>query len=88
MIQVGKVRIVDPDSCTGCRLCQMACSLFWEGISSPARAHISVRLNYVRDRKPLFEVSLREGCRDCRICSEACAYGVIEFTTGQGRASA
>jgi carbon-monoxide dehydrogenase iron sulfur subunit len=37
-----KVILVDQDKCTGCRLCEMVCSVKHEGVSNPSRARISV----------------------------------------------
>jgi carbon-monoxide dehydrogenase iron sulfur subunit len=37
-----KVILVDQDKCTGCRLCEMVCSVKHEGVSNPSRARISI----------------------------------------------
>jgi anaerobic carbon-monoxide dehydrogenase iron sulfur subunit len=34
--------LVDPEKCTGCRLCEMACSMAHHGILNPQRARIRV----------------------------------------------
>jgi carbon-monoxide dehydrogenase iron sulfur subunit len=38
-----KIILVDQDKCTGCRLCEMVCSVKHEGVSNPGRSRISVR---------------------------------------------
>jgi len=37
-----KVILVEHDKCTGCRLCEMVCSVKHEGVSNPSRARINV----------------------------------------------
>lgn len=37
-----KVILVDQDKCTGCRLCEMVCSVKHEGVSNPSRARIGI----------------------------------------------
>jgi len=37
-----KVILVDQDKCTGCRLCEMVCSVKHEGVSNPSRSRISI----------------------------------------------
>lgn len=38
----GKVLFVDPAKCTGCRNCELVCSVFHSGVSNPARSRIRV----------------------------------------------
>ena len=37
-----KMLVVDPERCTGCRLCEITCSVKHTGFSNPARARIHV----------------------------------------------
>lgn len=37
-----KMLIVDQEKCTGCRQCEMVCSVFHNGASNPSRSRISV----------------------------------------------
>ncbi len=37
-----KVLAVDYEKCTGCRLCELVCSVKHEGVSNPARGRISI----------------------------------------------
>jgi carbon-monoxide dehydrogenase iron sulfur subunit len=37
-----KVILIEQDKCTGCRLCEMVCSVKHEGVSNPSRARISI----------------------------------------------
>jgi len=37
-----KMLAIDYDKCTGCRLCELVCSVRHEGVSNPARSRINV----------------------------------------------
>jgi carbon-monoxide dehydrogenase iron sulfur subunit len=38
----GKVLVIDHEKCTGCRECELACSVFHTGASNPSRSRIKV----------------------------------------------
>ena len=37
-----KVLVIDHEKCTGCRACELACSVFHAGVSNPSRSRIKV----------------------------------------------
>lgn len=39
---MAKVLMIDHEKCTGCRLCELVCSVKHEGVSNPARSRIKV----------------------------------------------
>ncbi|MCK4764802.1 MAG: 4Fe-4S dicluster domain-containing protein [Candidatus Aminicenantes bacterium] len=39
---MSKVLKIDYEKCTGCRQCELVCSVFHEGVSNPSRARINV----------------------------------------------
>ena len=39
---MSKVLVLDYEKCTGCRACELACSIKHEGVSNPARSRIKV----------------------------------------------
>jgi len=39
---MAKVLTIDYDKCTGCRLCEVVCSVKHEGVSNPARSRIKI----------------------------------------------
>jgi Fe-S-cluster-containing hydrogenase component 2 len=39
---MDKMLIVDHEKCTGCRLCELVCSVFHTGASNPSRSRIRV----------------------------------------------
>jgi len=42
MEPIGKVLAIDYEKCTGCRLCELVCSVRHEGVSNPSRSRIKV----------------------------------------------
>jgi len=42
LVVIQKVLLVDPKKCTGCRICEVACSLHKEGVCSSTRSRIHV----------------------------------------------
>jgi len=39
---MAKVLMIDHEKCTGCRLCELVCSVNHEGVSNPSRSRINV----------------------------------------------
>ncbi len=42
MEPMGKVLAINHEKCTGCRLCELVCSVFHDGVSNAARSRIKV----------------------------------------------
>ena len=42
MESTGKALMINYEKCTGCRLCELVCSVMHEGVSNPSRARIKV----------------------------------------------
>ena len=69
-----KVLFVEPEKCTGCRLCENACSIFHEKVSNPSRA----RIHIVKwEDAGLY---LPMVCQQCEtpICETVCPMGAIK----------
>ena len=71
---------VQASNCTGCRLCEMACSLIHEGECSTSRSRIRV----FRDEE--FGNNLISICLHCAdpCCIESCLYGALHRDTETG----
>ncbi len=39
---MAKVLVIDYERCTGCRICELVCSVKHEGVSNPARSRIKI----------------------------------------------
>ncbi len=69
-----KIIIADPARCTGCRTCEMVCSVKKVGMVNPARARIQV----VRFEEYVLEMPMV--CQQCETapCMNACPVKAIE----------
>lgn len=65
---MSKVLIVEPDKCTSCRLCELACSEQAVGAFQPSRAHIQVAIHA---DEAFYFPSVCIQCADAA-CVEAC----------------
>jgi NAD-dependent dihydropyrimidine dehydrogenase PreA subunit len=74
--------LVNAAKCSGCRTCQLRCSLRFEGAFVPALAKIQVR-RLVGDEAREFDVSITEDCDGCGLCARYCLYGALIL--GRGR---
>ncbi|MFC1862156.1 hypothetical protein ACFLX6_02590 [Chloroflexota bacterium] len=74
---MGKFQIVaDPSRCSGCRSCQLWCSLRHEGAFVPAKALVIVRRLVGQDHE--FDISFSAECDSCGICARYCFYGALK----------
>ena len=73
---MDKILTVDIDKCTGCRVCELVCSMTKLGEFNPSKAHIKVMKNSEMD---LNLVSLGTGCDFCGECVEWCMPKAIAF---------
>lgn len=78
---MSKILIVDYEKCTGCRLCEMVCSVVKEGASDPAVARIHV-IKWEREGFyiPMF-------CQQCEepFCAAVCPVNAIRRDDTSGR---
>ncbi len=70
----GTVMIARSDNCTGCIMCQLACSFVKTSEFSPAKSFIDVdRVG----KSETYKVSFKEDCDACGVCEQYCYYDVI-----------
>ena len=76
-----KILIVDHELCTGCRLCEVACSVKKEGVSNPSRSRIHViKWEMEGYYQPMF-------CQQCDnpLCEAVCPVNAIQKDDTLGR---
>jgi Fe-S-cluster-containing hydrogenase component 2 len=71
-----KVLIVDVDQCTGCRACELACSMHKTGKYNPKNANVRVLKNKDMD---INMVTHGPWCDCCEECVKACLQQAIQF---------
>jgi len=73
-----KVLIVDGEKCTGCRICELVCSMIRSREYNPQRSCIKVLRNMELDVSiPVIETT----CDFCGKCSEWCFQEAIRFVS-------
>lgn len=65
--------IINEEKCTGCRICQLVCSLLYQKKFSPNDAYIQILNIYELTPK----ISFLEGCTKCGQCAKHCLYGAL-----------
>jgi len=76
-----KILVVDHERCTGCRLCEMACSVKKEGVSDPSRSRIQIiKWEMEGFYLPMF-------CQHCEepLCAAVCPVNAVERDEALGR---
>ena len=68
-----KVLTVDYQKCTGCRLCELVCSVTHDGISNPARSRIKI---VKWEDEGLYVPMICQQCEDAP-CKNVCPVGAI-----------
>jgi len=63
----------DLDCCTGCRICQLACSFKKTGSFNPRKAYIAIE----EGDSGTIGVTFTEDCDACCVCVESCVYGTL-----------
>ena len=73
-----KALIVDADKCTGCNICELACSMAKYGEYNPQKSHIRV----MKNREMSVDiVALDVECDFCNKCVEWCLPGALEIVS-------
>ena len=79
---MGKREIkAEPLKCKGCLICELRCSLRFEGAFNPSKAAIIVRRKVGSEAE--FDISFPERCDNCGICARFCPYGALLFQKGE-----
>ena len=64
-----KVVIFDPDKCSGCRICELVCSMEHQGEYNPRKSYIRIMAN---EEAAVYIPILDIHCDFCKQCVEAC----------------
>ena len=71
-----KVLIVEQEKCTGCKICELICSMTKFGEYNPKKSHIRLIRNRELD---VNIIALDTGCDSCGECVDWCPSRILEF---------
>jgi len=79
--KMDKVIVIDASKCTGCRLCELVCSVMHNGTSNPYRSRIKIKKF---EKEGIFLPTVCQHC-DSPPCIDACPTGTRfkDATTGR-----
>ena len=86
MAEISKEKsvIFNADKCTGCRICELACSHFHQNEYNPKKSFIRIMAN---DEASVYIPILDIQCEFCGKCVDACpeaALEIVAFSEGIG----
>jgi carbon-monoxide dehydrogenase iron sulfur subunit len=67
--------ILDAEKCTGCKICELACSATRQGVFNPGKAHLKI---IVADKNMVREKQLK-ACTLCLGCVTSCPVEAITY---------
>lgn len=72
---------VDAEKCTGCRSCEIACSLFHEGLISPTLARVQIVKDWTDPDSSMEARFLPSTCHQCAnaVCAALCVKKAIVY---------
>lgn len=79
---MDRVLLVDIDNCTGCKICELVCSMNSQGEYNPAKSYIRVLVNRDLDvNLPVLGGQCFKSSPVCVKCVEFCPSKCLKFTT-------
>ena len=73
-----KVLVVEQEKCTGCKICELICSMTKFGEYNPGKSHIRLIRNRELD---VNVIALDMRCDYCGICASWCPNGILEIVS-------
>jgi carbon-monoxide dehydrogenase iron sulfur subunit len=67
---------INPQLCTGCRTCVLACSFEYFKVFSLEKGYISILRN---EEEGSFDIVVKDGCIPCTVCEENCPSGALVY---------
>lgn len=67
---------INPQLCTGCRTCVLACSLEYFEVFSLQKSYISISR---KEEEGSFDITIKNGCIPCPVCEKNCPSGALVF---------
>lgn len=74
-LMTDKIRAI-PEACSGCLMCQLACSFAFTKSYNPSQSRILIE---EVDAISPFKITFTDECNDCGLCVKYCFYGALEM---------
>lgn len=80
-LMTDKIRAI-PEACSGCLMCQLACSFAFTKSYNPAKSYILIE---EVDAIEPFRITFTDECNDCGLCVKYCFYSALKMRVGEGQ---
>lgn len=67
---------INPQLCTGCRACMLACSFAFFGVFNPSKSYIIIERN---EEEGTFDIKFISRCVPCDVCAKYCSYDALVY---------
>ena len=75
MLEVKRIIDIEPQKCTGCLRCQLACSFQHTGAFNLSQTRIII----AEDDYSISKILFTDNCDACGVCVHYCVYGALKF---------
>ena len=75
-----KIRAI-PEACSGCQMCQLACSFAFTKSYNPLQSRILIEEIEATNS---FRIAFTDECNDCSLCVRYCFYDALKMREGEG----
>ncbi|MGD1119449.1 MAG: 4Fe-4S binding protein [Dehalococcoidales bacterium] len=67
--------VLNPEKCTGCKICELACSARHQGVFNPVKSHLKI----INTGTDTHQEKKLKSCILCLDCVNSCPQGAISF---------
>jgi Fe-S-cluster-containing dehydrogenase component len=78
-----RVKVVNPENCSGCQICALACSFFNSKEKNFSLSKALIKISRINGEEK-FQVDLLAQCTHCGICTQFCLYNVLKKVEVEG----
>ncbi len=72
-----KVKVTNPENCSGCQMCALVCSFFNSKEKHFSLSKALIKISRINGEER-FRAEILPQCNNCGICTKFCLYNVLE----------